>query len=433
MKVSVKDLSSCEKVLTIDVPQNVVADEYDAYFAAVAKKARVPGFRPGHAPKHVIAIRFKEQAREEVLRELLARSYREAVRQKEISPISYPRIDQVEFDDQHLKFNAHIELRPNIKMDTYVGLNLKREVAPVQDSEIEDVLKRLQESNAKFEPVENRSAVLGDYLISECRLAVDGKEIDKRGNEWIEIREKDYLEGFSKQLMGVKVGESREVTVTFPTDYSRKDLRGKQGHFSVAVKEMKTKTLPSLDDDLAKSIGSYQTFDELKAAIRRDLETHKRHEAEGELEKTLFDELMKRSKFEIPSGMVERRLGSLLGEQAERFLSAGMKDDEVKQKLEELKTDFKVESEKQVKISFILSEIAKRENVKVEEADFEAKYRSIAERVNRSAQEVKSSYHEQKERLETLELQIINEKVVQWIKNKAVITELPEAKEGGRR
>lgn len=431
LKISVKDVSTCEKLVTIDVPQDTVSEEYDAYFSAVAKRAKIPGFRPGHAPKHVIALHFKEQARQEVLRELLSRSYREAVRQKELLPISYPRIDQIEFDDKHLKFNAHIELRPQIKMDSYFGLHLKRNPSAVSDSEVEEVLKRIQDSHAKFEPIENRSAAMGDFVVSEFRLVVEGKEIEKRDQEWIEIREDEYLKGFSKQLIGVWAGENREVIVTFPADYSRKDLAGGEGHFFVNVKELKAKKLPQLDDDLAKETGSYQTFEELKAAVRRDLESHKLRETEIQLEKSLLDELVKRSKFEVPKGMVERRLQALLEEQAERWARVGMKEEQIKQKLDELKTEGRAEAERQVRISFILHEVAEREQIKTEAADLDAKYELMAREANRPPGEVRAYYKEHEEKSEALVLQILSEKVIQRIKDKAIIENLSETKQGG--
>lgn len=432
LKVSVKDLNSCEKLLTIDVPQEEVEAEYNLFFEAASKRAKIPGFRPGHAPKNIVARHFKSEARDEVLRNLLSRSFQEATREKSISPISYPKINDVEFDDLHLKFNAHVELRPSIKIDKYTGLQLKREIAAVEDKEIEEVLKRIQDSHAKFQPVEDRSAELGDFLVCDYRLEVDGKEIEKRAGEWFQIREKDFLDGFSKQLIGVKPADQKEVVVKFPENYTKKEMAGKEGHFFVTVSEIKAKVLPALDDDLAREASTYQTFAEFKDSIRKDLGTHKREDAEVKLENGLFEELIKKSRFEVPTGMVERRLRSLAEEQTNQMLSYGMKEEDVKAQLEKAKDNLRSEAEKQIRLSFILDEIAVKENVKVEESDLEAKYQSTAERVRRSVDEVKSYYQEKQERLESLAAQVLNEKVIQLIKDKAIIQEIPQAKEGGK-
>src|SRR3989338_1421920 len=143
LKIDVKDVSPCEKLLTIDVPSEMVTEEFSSFYESVGKRAKIPGFRPGHAPKHVVALHFRGEARQEVWKQLVSRTFQSAVDQAEIPIIGYPQIENVEFDETRLKFKAHVEMRPKIKIDKYVGLNLKRESAQVSDTEINDVLKRL--------------------------------------------------------------------------------------------------------------------------------------------------------------------------------------------------------------------------------------------------------------------------------------------------
>ena len=280
MKINVKDVNSCEKLLTIDVPSEMVTEEFSSFYESVGKKAKIPGFRPGHAPKHVVALHFRDEAKQEVWKQLVSRTFRDAIKQEEISVIGYPRIENVEFDETRLKFKAHVEMRPKIKIDKYVGLTVKRDPVQVNESEIEEAIKRIQQAHAKFQAVEGRESKLGDFLICDYRLLVDQKEIEKREGEWIELREKDYLEGFSKQLLGAKAGELREVTVTFPAEYGKKEIAGKKGQFSITVKEVKEKKLPALDDELAKEAGDYETFQDLRKAIAQDIDQHKKHEVE---------------------------------------------------------------------------------------------------------------------------------------------------------
>ena len=255
VKVNVKEVNSCEKVLTIDVPSEIVSQEFNSFYDSVAKRARIPGFRPGHAPRNVVALHFKEEARQEVWKQLVSRTFRDAVKQEEIPIVGYPRIENVEFDETCLKFKAHVEMRPKIKIDKYAGLLLKREPVRVAPSEIEDVLDRLREAHAKFQAVEGRQARLGDFLIADYQLRIDGKQVEDRKGEWIEIRQKDFLEGFSKQLIGARPNESRQVSVSFPSDYGHKEFAGKKGEFSILVHEVKEKILPALDDELAKETG----------------------------------------------------------------------------------------------------------------------------------------------------------------------------------
>ncbi|MBI4372709.1 MAG: trigger factor [Candidatus Omnitrophica bacterium] len=422
LKINVKDVNSCEKMLTIDVPSEVVAEEFSAFYEAAGKQAKIPGFRPGHAPKHVVALHYKEEARQEVWKQLVSKSFRDAVRQEEIPVIGYPRIENIEFDETKLKFKAHVEMRPKIKIEKYAGLSVKRDPVQVNESEIEETLKRIQEAHAKFQAVEGREAQLGDFLICDYRLNADGQELEKREGEWIEIREKDYLEGFSKQLIGIEVGQTRAVTVTFPSDYNRPELAKKQGLFTVTIHEIKEKKLPELDDELAKEAGK-ETLAELKSAIQSDLENHKRSEAERKVENALLEELIKKSKFEVPSGMVERRLDALVEEGIQSLIYRGVKKEDALKQKDEIRKTLTQEAERQVRLSFILDEIATREHIEAREEDLNQKYQAISARVKRPLEEVKSFYAAEEERRESLLHQIVTERTIQWIKDKAVIQE----------
>ena len=431
MKVDIKEISSCEKILTIDVPSEMVTEEFSAFYQEVGKRAKIPGFRPGHAPKQVVALHFRDQARQEVWKQLVSRTLQDAVRQKEIPMIGYPHVENVEFDETRLKFKARVETRPKIKIDKYAGLALKRDPLQVSEAEMTDALRRIQESHAKFQAVENREAQLGDFLVCDYRLEVDGRELEKREGEWIEIQEKDYLEGFSRQLIGAKTGEAKEVVIIFPPDYARKELASKEGHFFITVREIKEKKLPSLDDELAKETGEYETLEGLKKAIHNDFENHKRLEIERKLEHLLLDELVKKSKFEIPSGMVERRLNALIEDQIRGLISRGAKEEEAKAQEGELRKNMASHAEKQVRISFLLDEIANREHIEANEADLAKKYDEMAQQARRSAEEVKAYYSKEEERRQSLLQQIVSEKTIQWLKDKATITE--HENKGGKR
>ncbi|MBI1978209.1 MAG: trigger factor [Candidatus Omnitrophica bacterium] len=424
LKVNVKDVNSCEKVLTIDVPSEVVTEEFNSFYNSVAKQAKIPGFRPGHAPRQVVALHFKDEARREVWKELVARSLQDALKQEALDVIGYPRVESMEFDERRLKYKAHVEMRPKVKIDKYAGLSLKRERVRVTETEVNDALKRIQESHAKFQAVEGREARLGDFLIADYVLQADGKEVEKRDGEWVEIRDKDYLEGFSKQLLGAKPGENRTVTVTFPSDYVRKELAGTPGEFKVMIHELKEKILPSLDDELAKAAGEYESVADLKRTIEKDFENHKKVETERKLEQNLLDELIKRSKFEVPAGVIERRLNALVEDQIQSLLYRGAKAEDAAKHRDEIRKSLEQEAERQVRVSFLLDEISTREHVEAKEEDWNAKYESLAGRLRRPVEEVKSYYSQDRDRKDSLAQQIIFEKTIQWLKDKAVITEV---------
>ena len=423
VKVNIKNVSACEKKLTIDVSSETVREEFSSYYNDISKSATVPGFRRGHAPHHVLAVYYKDQARNEVLKHLLGRSIQEAVEQEKIPMIGYPKVDEIEFDESRLTFSAHVEMRPKIKIDGYAGIALKKEPVQVSESEISDVLKRLQEGRAKFLAVEDRPAAMGDFLIADYRLEINGAEVEKRDGEWFHLQEEDYLKGFSKQLLGVHAGETREVKISFPKDYAKKEYGDQQGLFFVHVKEIKSKQLPLLDDDFAKEVGEHTSLDQLKASIQKELEAEKREHIEAHVESQLLDELMKKAKFDVPAGMVERRLNALVEEGIRTLVYRGLSEEEAKKKRDELRSKLGPQAERDVRVSFLLDEIAKRENITASEPDLEERYRKWSERFKRPLEEIKSFYAQDDDKKASLMYQVEQEKTIQWIKNKAVMKE----------
>lgn len=425
MKISVQDGKNCEKLLKIEVPTDLITKEYDEYYKAIANQAKVPGFRPGKAPRNVLQLHYSDQAREAVLKNLISDSYRMALKEKSLQPLGYPEINEVVFDEGKLSYQAKIETRPKIKLGKVTGLSVKKEKKAVKKEDIEAALTRVRESLAQFKGVEDRPAQLGDSLIVDYVCAVDGKEMEKRSEDWIEIREDEFLKGFSTQLIGVKPGEEKEVTVDFPEKVGRKELSGKKGVFKITVKEIKSKTLPELNDEMAKEAGEFQTLAELRAKIEKDLQANVDHEIEVQFEKALLAELIKQNKVELPDGVVERRLQHLVEDafQREHQHNHGGHHDHSeeshKQLRDKLTGELGAEARRQVHVAFLLDEIAVRENIEVKEEDLTARYEMIAAQVRQPAESVQKYYSENEEALEGLNDQIRNEKAIEYLKKNA--------------
>ncbi len=295
-KISVKEGKDCQKILSVEVGEEPIREEYEQFYKSVAPKAKIPGFRPGKASREVLEMYFKDEAKQEVIKHLVSESYTQAIREKVLEPLGYPDIKDVQFDGRKLSYQAVIETRPKIKLAKLSGFKIKKEAAQVEARDLEEALKRLQESLAKYNAVEGRPAAMGDFVVADYVCWVDGKEAEKRSEDWFEIKEDEFLKGFSVQLIGVQPGEQKEVRILFPENFSRKEWVGKEALFRVTVKEIKTKTLPPLDDELAKEAGEYKTLEELRQKIRADLQAQKDREKESEYEKALLDELLKNNK-----------------------------------------------------------------------------------------------------------------------------------------
>lgn len=423
MKISVQEGKNCEKVLKIEVPQELISKEYDDYYKTIASEAKVPGFRPGKAPRQVLQLHYAGQAREAVLKNLISESFRTAVKEKSLEPLGYPEIDQVEFDDKKLSYQAKIETRPKIKLAKVAGLSVKRETKQLKQEEIKQSLERVRESLAQFKAVEDRAAQKGDFVIADYVCTVDGKEVEKRNDDWFEIKEDEFLKGFSTQLVGVKPGEQREVKVAFPEKLGRPDLAGKEGVFNVTVKEIKSKTLPELNDEMAKEAGEFKTLAELEERIKQDLQANLDRETEAAFEKALLAELVKQNKIDLPAGVVERRLKYLVEEgvhpRGHQHHHHEHNEAEEKVLREKLTKEFEPEARRQVHVAFLLDEIAEREKIEVTEDDLKARYEIIAAQVRQPADAVEKYYAGHEEALDSLRDQIRNEKAIDFLKKNA--------------
>ncbi len=423
LKISVQDGKNCEKVLKIEVPTDLITREYDEYYKAIANQAKVPGFRPGKAPRNVLQLHYSTQAREAVLKNLISESYQTALKEKSLEPLGYPEIKEVEFNESKLSYQARIETRPKIKLGKVTGLSVKREKKQVDPKEVEQSLERVRESLAQFKAVEDRAAAKGDFVIADYVCSVDGKDVENRNDDWFEIKEDEFLKGFSTQLIGVKPGEQREVKVTFPEKIGRKEIAGKEGVFKVTVKEIKSKALPELNDDMAKEAGEFKTLAELRERIQQDLQTNVDRENEAVFEKNLLAELVKHNKIDLPDGVVDRRLKYLVEEtihpKHDQHHHHHHDEAEENKQREKLNKELEPEARRQVHVAFLLDEISNRENLEVKAEDLKARYEIIASQVRQPVEAVEKYYAENEDAADSLRDQIRSEKAIDFLKKNA--------------
>ena len=419
MKISVKDSAPCEKVVSVDVSRDLIQEEYDGFYQNISREARVPGFRPGKAPQEVLRLHFKGEAREKVLERLISRSLREAVTEKQLEFLGRPVIREIDFTDDKLSYKALLEVPPAIKLGKYRGLAVEKSSVEVKPEEVEQALEGVRNSLAKFAAVEDRPAQMGDFLIADYRCVIEGSERENRTDEWFELREDEFLKGFSGQLVGLRGGESREVRLRLPENFGRKEWCGKEAVFEVKVKELKTKKLLPLDDDLAKETGEFQSLEDLRRHLRGQIEAKKVKEAQIQLENGLLEALLKENSFPVPKGVVERRTAELAQPALESLERQGLTREGIEKELKALFEKLRPEAERQVRLSFVLDEIAKREKLQFTESDFEAKYKELGERHRQSEEPVRKYYAEHPEAKESLGIRILNEKVIQLIKDNA--------------
>ncbi len=420
-KVKVQDGGVCEKILTIEIGKEKIQEEYEAFYQAIAPRAKVPGFRPGKVPQNVLVMHYEKEANDSVLEHLLSESLPRSLNEKAISPLTTPEIKDVQFTQEKLVYKAHVEIRPKVKLGRVTGLTAKKERAEVKPEDLEKSLKQMQEMHAQYKAIEGRPAKMGDFVIADYVCMVDGHEMEKRNDDWIELKEEEYLKGFSAQLVGVHIGDEKDVEATFPQEVADKKVAGKKAVFKVKIKEIKDKTLPALDDELAKQAGEYKDLADLKQKLMADLEKRASEEKESAFERELLNELIKHNKMDIPIGLLKRRTEHLMDQARQRFLYQGGTEDLFDKEKEKMRKEFEAEARRQIHLAFLLDEIGDAQHIKAEEADLKRKYESLSGQYRQPKETIEKYYQEHQEALESLIDQVRNEKVIEFLKQNAKI------------
>lgn len=421
-KVKVQDGKACEKILTIEIDSARIQDEYEAFYRAIAPQAKVPGFRPGKVPRDVLVMHYEKKASDSVLETLLSESLPKSLREKGLQPLTTPEIKDIQFTKEKLVYKAFIEIRPKIKLSKITGLTAKKEAVEIKEADVEKSLKQIQEMHAQYKAVENRAAQLGDFVIADYVCLVEDKEAEKRNDDWIELKEEEYLKGFSQQLVGVKPGDDRDVQIDFPKDAADKRIAGKKALFKVKIKEIKEKNLPAMDDELAKQAGEYKDLSDLKQKLRGDLEKRAGEEKEAAFEKEILNELIKHNKLDIPNGLLQRRTEYLVDQSRQQFVYQGGTDELFDKEKDKLQKEFEAEARRQIQVAFLLDEVAEAQGIKAEESELKPKYEALSERYRQPKEVVEKYYQEHAEARESLLDQVRNEKVIAFLKQNAKIT-----------
>jgi trigger factor len=424
VKAAVKEIAPCEKLISVSVAGEMIREEYETVYREISRVARVPGFRPGKAPREIVSVHYKEEAREEVLKKLLSKSLRSVMDEHRITPLSRPEIRKVDFTEQSLTFDAYVETRPEFTLPEYHGVRVNKNTPAVKPEEIDQAIEELRHGYAKFVPIEDRGLAFGDFITADLQVLSEGKLIEKREDDWIEFSEKAFMPEFSQALLGARPGDAREIEVNFPKDEPRPELAGKKASFQIKIKEIKARHLPALDADWAREVGEYETVEDLRTAVARDLTERKNSEEEHRLQNEILEKLLEKIPFPVPPGMIDRRLARLMEDTVRNLVLQGAQEKDLAAKKDELARGLRPQAEKQVRLSFMLDKIAENEHLEVSDEEIQERLREIARRTNQPLETIQS-YYESRDLLEGLAYQILTQKVVRFLREKADVKTEP--------
>ncbi|MFC3798365.1 trigger factor [Cohnella sp. GCM10012308] len=387
-------------VLEVEIDEAKVAEALDKAFKKVVQKVNVPGFRKGKVPRGIFESRFGiESLYQDAIDILLPGAYSEAVEQTGIVPVDRPDVDVEQFGKgQSFIFKAKVTVKPEVKLGEYKGLEAPAADNEVKEEEISAELERLQNRHAELVVVDEGPAQNGDTTIIDFEGFLDGVPFEGgKGESYsLELGSGSFIPGFEEQVVGLNIAEDKDINVTFPENYQAENLAGKEVVFKVKLHEIKRKNLPELDDEFAKDVSEFDTFDEYKADLTSKLKERKEKEAEAAKENALIDKAAEGAELEIPGAMIESEIDSMLKDFESRLRMQGMTLDLYYQfsgqDEEALKGQMRVDAEKRVRNNLVLEAIANAENLEISEDELSAELDNLSTMYNRSADELRTIF-----------------------------------------
>ncbi|MDQ3862887.1 MAG: trigger factor [Actinomycetota bacterium] len=438
MTANVTKLEENKVRLDIEVTPETVRQGVEAKIKELGRQVRVPGFRPGKAPRRVIENRLgRDYIYMEALQEQLPGWYTQAVVETDVRPIDKP---EIHFDDpldeeEGFKFSATVEVRPEARLGEYKGVEVPKRELEISEEDVEESIEELRAQFATLAAVEGRPAEEGDFVILDFsgeRLAGGPLEGAEAEDYMLEIGSGELLPDFEENIVGMNAGERKQFGVTFPMDYAEETLRGQSVLFSVHLKEIKERDLPPLDDEFVKEASEFETLDELRVAVREELEATAEQQAEGEFRGRVLDVVAQGSEVEIPEVMVHEKAHEMVDSFERSLRSRGLDPEEYYELAGTSHAEFEErvspDAEDTVRKELVLDAVATAEGIVAEEEEVMREINHLAEHSDMSPEEIARTMRANRT-YAMLEEEISRQKALDFLVENAVPVPLEEAEE----
>jgi trigger factor len=434
MQVTVKDVSTVKKILSIEVPEKDVVQELDNAYKTLKKNAKIKGFRPGKAPRSVLERYYKQDVHNDVTSKLLQDSFIAALKETELSIVGQPQLDPPSLDEKGpYKYEATVEVKPELGALDFKGLKLQKNLYEVSNEEIDTQLKLLQKNLAKREPItEERPVQENDFVSIDYQGFKDGQpfvETQKTNNFTMKVGAGSILKEFDEQIIGMQPGASREIQVKFPEDYFNDKLANHEITFQTTLNEIREEKLPEIDDEFAKELGQYENLDAVKKAITDNLQQGYDKRVEHELNEQIFEALIAKTEFELPESMVEYELEGIVEEAERSFAYYNKSMEEAGLSKEKLSEQYRGTAEKQVRRHLILGQIVDQEKLTLADGELEKGFEEIAASVNQPAEQIRSYYQQNSDKLEIFKHTLLEKDAIKLIIDNSTIENVEPQKE----
>ena len=395
-------------------------------FKQSAKYFNIPGFRKGKAPFKIVEKYYGDNIfYEDAFNELVPEVYDEEIKDSKLEVVSKPKIDVVQMEKgKDLIFTAIVATKPEVKLGKYKGIEIKKVEYKVEDKDIDHELGHMAEHNSRMVTVEDRAVKDGDTTTIDFEGFVDGKAFEggKAEGHQLVIGSNTFIPGFEEQIIGMKIGEEKDIKVTFPKEYFSKDLAGKDATFHIKLHGISVKEMPKLDDEFAKDVSEFDTLAELKNSIKERLEKDNADRAKAEMENAAIDAVIANTKIDVPEGMIDLEIDDMIENINQRLQYQGMNIDTYLKMLgkteSQLREEFKADAKKNVETRLILSQIVIDEKLKADEDYINGELTKMANQYKRDLEELKKNENLK----EYLDKASKNEQAVKFLLDNAKLT-----------
>lgn len=432
MKTSVENTGQLSRRLNVEIPASIVTGAFDKVYKQIQKDVQIKGFRPGKAPIATIKSLYVDRVKQDVAQDLIQHHYSRAIIEHKLHPVSFPEFDfSAPSDNQTFAFSAHFEVRPEVQLKKYEGIEVEKETLNLEENSVEKVLENIRNSNAEWTPVlEVRPAQLGDMAIIDFDGFVGGQPLPQgSGKEFnLELGSGRFIEGFEPGIVGMNVGDSKTLNLKFPSPYQSEELAGKAVDFKVRLAGLKKKTLPEIDETFLKEkLAGIETVEKLKENIKADLEKSERTRIEADFKNRILKTLVQLNPVDVPTSLLQEQKQSLIEDMRGRMAQQGLGPDQFTEYLQKWDKDFENTAKEMIQSGFLIDAIATKHQLSWSEEDLNKKYEDYASQTGIDLARIKEFYSKP-DQAQKLTYMITEEKVMEHLLKTAKVKEVPREK-----
>ncbi len=430
MSVQDENLEHNMAKLTIEVE----AAEFDAACKKVYNRKKgsynLPGFRKGKVPMNMLEKTYGPGIfYEDAANEIMPKAYADALEETKLDVVSAPEVDVTQIGKgQNFIFTVSVAVRPEVTLGEYKGLEVEKETVEVADAEVEAELRKAQEQNAREITIEDRPVKEGDIITLNYAGTIDGVPFDggTAESQKLEIGSHSFIDTFEDQLVGMNIGDEKDVEVTFPEEYHEASLSGKPATFHVKVLGITEKQLPEIDDDFAQDTTEFDSLEEYKADIRAKLLSDKEEQAVNAMENALVEKAVENAQMDIPDAMIDSQVDQMIQEFQQRVSYQGISFEQylqfTGQSLDAMKESMRPEAVRRIQSSLVLEAIVAAENIEATEEDLDKEFERMASMYQMEKDQIASFMGDAEK--ENMKKDIAIQKAVEFLREQAVVTEV---------